>query len=67
MLASQRYTWQCGLKKTEIKLQSFQFQGLFLPIESNIGGSVPSVMGDSSIGSTKNKRVPYVDPNNSFG
>ena len=40
------YTWQCGLKHTDIKLQTLQDKDLFLLIENIMRGGLSSVMGD---------------------
>ena len=40
------YTWQCGLKYTEIKLQTLQDKDMVLLLENNIRGGISSVMGD---------------------
>ena len=40
------YTYQCGLKYTDIKLQTTQDKDLILIIENDIRGVISSVMGD---------------------
>ena len=52
-----RYTWQCGLKYTEIILQALQDKDLLSTLECNIRGRISSVMGDryvNSIGKKEN-------------
>ena len=39
------YTWQCGLKYTDNKLQTLQDKESFLLMENNIRGGISSVMG----------------------
>ena len=53
--------------KTGIKLQNIQDQELFLTMETNIRGSISSVMGDRLAQSTGNTKVLYVDANNLYG
>ena len=43
------YTWQCGLKYTDIKLQTLQDKDMILLLENNIRGGISSVMGDRYI------------------
>ena len=40
------YTWQCGMKHTDIKLQTLQDKDMILLLENNIRGGISSVMGD---------------------
>ena len=40
------YTWQCGLKCTDIKLQTVHDTDLIFLFEDNIPQSISSVMGD---------------------
>ena len=40
------YTYQCGLKYTDIKLQRLQDKDMTLVIENNIRGGIGSLMGD---------------------
>ena len=46
------YTWLCGLKNTNIKLQTLQDKELILLLENNIRGGISSVMGDRYVCST---------------
>ena len=40
------YTWQCGLKYNDIKLQTPQEKDMILLVENNIRGGICSVLGD---------------------
>ena len=61
------YTWQCGLKVTDIKLQTLQDKDMILLLENIIRGSLSSVMGDRYVISDENKKILYVDANNLYG
>ena len=61
------YTWQCGVKYTDIKLQTHQDKGLILTLEKNIRGGISSLMGDRYIKSDENKKILYIDANNLYG
>ena len=61
------YTWQCGLKYTDIKLQTLQDIDMILLLENNIRGGISSVMGDRYIKSDNNKKILYIDANNLYG
>ena len=61
------YTWQCGLKYTEINLQTLQDKDMILLLENNIRGGISSVMGDRYMKSDKNKKILYIDANNLCG
>ena len=61
------YTWQCGMKYTDINLQSLQDKDMILLLENNIRGGISSVMGDSYVKSDKNKKILYIDANNLYG
>ena len=61
------YTWLCGLKYTEINLQTLQDKDMILLLENNIRGGISSVMGDRYIQSDDNKKVLYFDANNLYG
>ena len=43
------YTWQCGMKYTDIKLQVHQENELILSLDKNIQGGISSVMGDNYV------------------
>ena len=61
------YTWECGLKNTEINLQTLQDKDLILTLENNIRGGVSSVMGDRYVKSDENKKIVYMDATNLYG
>ena len=61
------YTWQCGMKYTDINLQTLQDKDMILLLENNIRGGISSVMGDRYIKSDKNKKILYIDANNLYG
>ena len=48
------YTWLCGMKYTNIKLQTLQDKDIILLLENNIRGGISSVMGDRYIKSNDN-------------
>ena len=60
------YTWQCGLKYTEINLQTRQEKYMILLSENNIPGGISSVMGDRYVKSDENKKILYKDANNLY-
>ena len=61
------YTWQCGMKYTDINLRTLQDKDMILLLENNIRGGISSVMGDRYIKSDKNKKILYIDANNLYG
>ena len=61
------YTWQCGVKYTDINLQTLQDKEMILLLENNIRGGISSVMGDRYIKSDDNKKILYIDANNLYG
>ena len=61
------YTRLCGLKYTEINLQTLQDKDMILLLENNIRGGISSVMGDGFIKSDDNKKILYADANNLYG
>ena len=61
------YTWQCGLKDTEINLQTLQDKDMILLLENNIRGGISSVMGDRYIKSDDNKKIIDMDATNLYG
>ena len=61
------YTWECGLKYTNIRLQTLQDKDLILLLENNIRGGISSVMGDRYVKSDENKKILYIDANNLYG
>ena len=61
------YTWDCGLKYTNIKLQILQDKDMILYLENSIRGGMSGVMGDRYVKSDKNKKILYGDANNLYG
>ena len=61
------YTWQCGLKYTNVKLDTFQGKDMILLLENNIRGGISSVMGDRYVKSDDHKKILYIDANNLYG
>ena len=61
------YTWQCGMKYTDINLQTLQDKDMILLLENNIRGGISSIMGDRYIKSGRNKKILYIDSNNLYG
>ena len=61
------YTWQCGMKYTDVKLQTLQDRDMILFLENNIRGGISSGMGDRNVQSDENKKILYVDANNLYG
>ena len=55
------YTWQFGLKYTNIRLQTLQDKDMILLLENNIRGGISSVMGDRYVRSDDNKKILYID------
>ena len=65
-ISSPGYTWLCGLKYTEINLQTLQDKDKILLLENNIRGGISSVMGDRYVRSNDNKKIMYIDANNLY-
>ena len=61
------YTWECGLKHTNIKLQTLQDKDMILLLENKIRGGISGVMGDRYVKSGDNKNILYGDANNLYG
>ena len=61
------YTWQCGLKYTDVKLDTLQDKNMILLIENNIRGGISSVMGNRYVKSDDHKKILYIDANNLYG
>ena len=61
------YTWQCGLKYTDVKLDTLQDKDMILLLENNIRGGISSVMGDRYVKSDDHKKILYIDANNLYG
>ena len=57
------YTWQCGLKFTDVKLQTLQDEELLLTLENNFRVEVSSVICDRYLVSDDNKKILYIDAN----
>ena len=53
------YTWECGLKYTNIRLQTLQDKEMILLLENGIRGGISGVMGDRYIKSDK-KNIYYI-------
>ena len=58
---------ESGLKYTDIKLQTLQDKVLILFLENNIRGGISSVLEDRYVKSDDNKKVLYIDANDSYG
>ena len=56
------YTWQCGIKYNNIKLQTLQDKDLIY-----IRGGISSVRGDRYIKSDEDKKILYMDANKLYG
>ena len=61
------YTWACGLKYTNIKLQTLQDKEMILLLENGLKGGISGVMGDRYVKSDKDKNILYVDATNLYG
>ena len=61
------YTWACGLKHTNIRLQTLQDKDMILLLENGIRGGISGVMGDRYVKSDKNKNIIYFDATNLYG
>ena len=61
------FTWMCGLKFTNIRLETLQDKDMILLLENNIRGGISLVMSDRYIKSDNNKKILYIDANNSYG
>ena len=60
------YTSQCGMKHTDIKLQTFQDKDMILLLEIIVRG-VSSIMGSRYVKTDEDKKILYVDANNFYG
>ena len=60
------YTLVCGLKHTNIKLQTLQDKEMILLLENGIRGGISGVMGDRYVKSDKNKNILYFDATNLY-
>ena len=61
------YTWQRGLKYTDIILQALQVQDMILIIEHIIRGGKSSVMGNRYVKLDDLKKIFYVDADSLYG
>ena len=61
------YTWQCGTKYTDIKVQTLQDKDLILTLENDIRGGISSVISDRYVQLDENKKILYIDANNLCG
>ena len=61
------YTWSCGLKYTNIKLQTLQDKEMIFLLENGIRGGISGVMGDRYIKSDENTNIIYFDATNLYG
>ena len=61
------YTWQYGMKYTDIKLRTLQDKDLILTLESNLLGGISSVMVDRCVKSDQNKKILYIDTKSLYG
>ena len=61
------YTWQFGIKYTDIKLQTLQDKDMIFLLENNIKGGISSVMGDRYVQSDESKKILCVDANTLHG
>ena len=60
------YTWQCGMKHTDIKLQTLQDKDMILILENITRGGVSSVMGSRYVKTDEDKKILNVDANNLY-
>ena len=61
------YTWACGLKYLNIRLQTLQDKEMILLLENGIRGGISGVMGDRYVKSDKNTNILYFDATNLYG
>ena len=61
------YTWQCGLKYSDIRLQTLQDKDAVLLLENKNGGGISSVMGDSYVQSDDSTKILCTDANKLYG
>ena len=53
------FFWQCGLKYTNIRLQTLQDKDMILALENNLRGGISSDMGDGLVKTDENKKMLY--------
>ena len=61
------YTWNCGLKHTNRKIETLQDKDMVVINENNFHGGIGSVMGDRDVKSDDTEKILYVDANNLYG
>ena len=61
------YTWECGLRKTRVNLQTLQKKDMISLLEIIVRGGISSVMGDRYVKGGDNKKVLYIDAFNLYG
>ena len=61
------YTWECGLKYTNIRLQTLQDKDMILLLENGIRGGISGVMGDRYVKSDENTNILSFDATNLYG
>ena len=61
------YTWEAGLKYTNIKLQTLQDKDMVLLLENITRGSISRVMGDRYVKSIDTNKILSLDANNLYG
>ena len=61
------YTWEAGLKLTNIKFDFIKDNDLLLLLENNNRGGTSSVMGPRYIESDENTKLLYIDANKLYG
>ena len=61
------FTWQAGLKYTNIKLDYIRNDKLRLFLENNIRGGISSVMGPRYCKSDETTKIIHIDLNNQYG
>ena len=61
------YTWLCGLKYTDIKLQTLQVKEIISTLENIIRGGNPLVTGYRYVKLDANKNIIYILANTLYG
>ena len=61
------FTWACGLKYTNVRLQTLQDKEMILLIENGLRGGISGIMGDRYVKSDDNNNIVYVDAKNLCG
>ena len=56
------YTWHCGLKYTDKKLQTLQNKEVIFLLENDTRGGIFSVMADRCVKKRRQQRILYFDP-----